>query len=112
LLLEAAVACGVLAVGLVGVMQSFAMQRRAVTANAQMTQMLLVLQTCTGAVYAGVRPDQGSCSGTQVRRTSRDEPLGISGLKQVHLALYSGGSSGESRSLVFYVRDSSGRGLE
>lgn len=111
-LLEAVVACGVLAVGLVWVMQSLAMQRRAVTANAQMTQMLMVLQTCAGAVYAGVRPDQASCASDKVRRTSRDEPLGIGGLKQVELVFNSGDSLKAASSLVFYVRDINGGGLE
>ena len=104
LLIEAVVAMGILAIGLLMLMQAFATQRRGVSYNADVTLTLLALQSRLGAVYAGFRTDQLSGPGQEVKQHSRDAPGNIEGLKQVDMAADVGDLSRRTLDLTVYVR--------
>lgn len=111
LLIEAAAAMAILAGGLVTVMQSFAVQRRAVTYNMDATQAVLALQSRVGALYAGARTDQLPVPVRNVHQQGADGPKE---LPEVGLAILSaplGASLARTLDIAVYARKSLNRGL-
>ncbi len=111
LLIEAVVAMGILAVGLLMLMQAFATQRRGVSYNTDVTLTLLALQSRLGAVYAGVQPDQLAGPGQKVKQHSSDAPGKIAGLKQVDMVADIGDSSRRTLDSTVYARADQVKGL-
>jgi type II secretory pathway pseudopilin PulG len=111
LLIEAVAAMGILAVGLVMVMQTFATQRRGVSYNGDATQALLALQSRLGAVYAGIKPHELSAADRKVAQHISDAPLKVGGLKQVDLTAPVGGTSARTLDVTVYIRSDQNKGL-
>lgn len=112
LLLEAVVACGVLAAGLLALMQSFAVQRQAVSTNILRTEEFFLLQSKCAAVYAGVRGEQAVSLQGAVKSTRKENALGIGGLRYVELGFLPAQAKTEGRPLEFYVRRNADRSGE